>query len=152
MLLAILLSVAGNEPEPEPEPQCPKGFIRGKDGRCYPVNPEPEPEPEPETCENGALDWPLCSECPDGTATDPSTPCPSPEPEPEPEEECPEGFVRDPETGECVPSGGGEPEPEEGNGGGGGGRGMFTPYMARLNYQLPQIQSLVLPHHNRQTK
>ncbi|MEL0015886.1 MAG: hypothetical protein VW715_11775, partial [Rhodospirillales bacterium] len=92
-----------------------------------------------------ALDWPLCSECPDGTATDPSTPCPQPEPEPEPEEECPEGFVRDPETGECVPSGGGEPEPEEGGDGGGGGKGMFTPYMARLNYQPPQVQSLVLP-------
>jgi len=32
-------------------------------------------EPSEETCENGATDWPLCSECPDGTATDPETPC-----------------------------------------------------------------------------
>ena len=51
--------------------------------------PEIEPEPEAEECANGAVDWPLCSECADGSRPDPDLGCQAPE------EECPEGQTRD---------------------------------------------------------
>jgi hypothetical protein len=145
------------EPEPEPEPDdgCPEGQVRNEvTGECvdeFPgteaepepepepeveVEPEPEPEPEievepepepsEETCANGAVDWPLCSECADDTK-------PS-----------------DYEDGQCPGPVGGEPgEPTVeggpiGGGGGGGSRGG-SPFMARLDYQVPGLLPIIAP-------
>ena len=143
------------EPEPEPDPEleieepeeCPEGQFRDAEGNCVSVVSD---DPTAEECENGADDWPLCSECADGSRPDPEYGCTpaveeEPEPEPEPEEECPEGTTKDPETGECIPSGVDDPESGSGGGGGGGGGMMASPFMAGLNYQLPEIQPLVLP-------
>jgi hypothetical protein len=76
-------------------------------------------DPEEQVCDNGADDWPLCSECSDGSRPSDHeggqcpgeviiTPEPEPEPQPEPE---PEPEV-EPEP---------EPQPAAGGGGGGGG-------------------------------
>lgn len=117
---------------------CDDGVTEKQDeegSNCPDIIEEPSEEEE---CPNGAVDWPLCSECADGSRPDPDLGCQAPE------EECPEGTTRDPETGECLPSGVEEP-PVDGAGGGGGGGSMFTPFMAGLNYQLPEIQPLILP-------
>jgi hypothetical protein len=129
--------------DPEGLEECPEGQFRNAEGNCVSVVSD---DPEAEECENGADDWPLCSECADGSRPDPEYGCTPPvveEPEQGPEEECPEGTTEDPETGECIPSG--VDDPESGGGGGGGGGMMASPFMTGLNYQLPEIQPLVLP-------
>jgi hypothetical protein len=81
-------------------------------------------DPEVELCDNGATDWPLCSECPDGSIPSEEFGCEGPE------EECPEGQIKGPD-GICIsstlePEPEPEPEAEEegGSGGGGGGGGL----------------------------
>ena len=97
--------------------------------------------PIEEVCENGATDWPLCSECPDGSLPDTDLgcggglDCDDPVYAAEnPQEcaqgpdcvdcDCPEYAAANPE--ECLPS----PPPPEGGGGSGGsgGQGERDPF------------------------
>ena len=105
------------EPEPEPEPAPEPG-------------PEPGPEPEPgegeESCANGAVDWPLCSECADDT-----------KPSDYEDGQCP-----GPVTGDSGDPG--DPPVDGGAVGGGGGGGGRVP-ITGLSYQLPALQQIIAP-------
>jgi len=114
--------------------ECGEVVINPCDDAVYAAENPLECGGEEETCENGATDWPLCSECPDGTATSPEVPCPGSECV---DCTCAEYAAANPE--EC---GGTEEEEEEvegggfgggGFGGGGGGSGMFEPFTATIS-------------------
>ena len=47
--------------------ECPQGQAFNENGVCVGVTTE--------TCSNGATNYPLCTECADGSTTDPNTPC-----------------------------------------------------------------------------
>jgi len=47
--------------------ECPQGQAFNENGICVGVTTE--------TCSNGATNYPLCTECADGSTTDPNTPC-----------------------------------------------------------------------------
>ena len=87
--------------------------------------PTRDPEPEDETCANGAVDWPLCSECADDT-----------KPSDHEDGVCPGPTTEPPVNPPVNP-------PPGGGGGGGGQRG--TPFMTGLNYQLPMLQQIIAP-------
>lgn len=108
--------------------ECGEVVINPCDDSVYAAENPLECGGQEETCENGATDWPLCSECPDGTATSPEVPCPGSECV---DCTCAEYAAANPE--EC----GGVEEEEEpiggGGGGGGGSSGMFEPFTATIS-------------------
>lgn len=120
------------EPEPEPEP-APEPQPEPQPEPEPEPGPEPSPEPEPgegeETCANGAVDWPLCSECADNTR-----------PSDHEGGQCPGPITVEP--GEP-----GEPPVEGGPVGSGGGVGVRggSPFMARLDYQVPELLPIIAP-------